>query len=225
MRDGLDPNILAEAQAILQLYSRPAQEAIKQNLYGAREARLAGAIVKQSFTVEVCPEPPPESEQMQELRGQAATQVATLCQLLRKAVTLLEERVSGAETFVAECESEINCAEENFFIDEDGSHADQLKRGPVFIVVFPALDLAGKTVVTTAIDEFVKRMKGYGITTWVADESDYTKRLKAMTMREIYNIGRVAAVVLTNKDGIVLDGWYNGMPWVDEVIGKVKELT
>lgn len=223
----IDPALRREALDVLRTYSRPAQELIKQNLYGPREARLAGAIVANTLTVEVYPEPPPESEQLKELRGQAANQVATLCQLLRKAAAIIEERVSGEETFVAECEEEIVTAEENFFIDEDGSHADELTRGPVYVVIFPPLtiDNAGKTAITSDIKEFVAKLSGRGITTWVADEADYTKRIKAMTMREIYNVGRVAAVVVTNKDGFVLDGWYNGMPWVDEVIARVKELT
>jgi len=218
----LDPNILREAQEVLKLYSTPAQELIKQNLYGPREARFAGAIIANSFTVEVHHEPT-ETELLKDCREGAWEQIQTLCDLLRKTSALIEESVAGHETLLAECETEIATAEENFEVfDEE----DTAKEGrSIYVIVFPALDLDGRMATTTAIDDLVKKLSSRGVAVWVADEDDHKKRVKAMTIREIYNIGRVAAVVLSTADGIVLDGWYNGaLPWVEEVMTRIAEL-
>lgn len=220
----LDANIRREALEVLRAYSSPAQELVKQNLYGTREARLAGAIVANTFTVEVHHEPT-ETELVADLRAQATEQIVTLCRLLRQTTEIIEERVAGHGELLEECEEAIAAAEEDFYIDEDGSHVGELKHEQVFVVVFPPLSQHRVgMVITDEITAFVDKLKGRGVTTWVADESDYTKRLKAMTMREIYNVGRIAAVVLTNKHGDVLDGWYNGMPWIEEVMKRVQEL-
>jgi hypothetical protein len=223
----LDPNILREAKEVLAFYSRPAQEQIKQNLYGPREARLAGAIVANSFTVEVCLEPPPETVRLQELRVHATEQIAALCRRLRQMTEIVEERVAGYAVLVEECNDAIAEAEEDFCIDEDGGYEDEPEvpsKRQVFVIVFPPLS-SDETGVTGEINTFVGKLKDRGIATWVADENDQTKRLKAMTIREIYNVGRVAAVVLTDKDGTVLDGWYNGMPWIEETLTKIQELA
>lgn len=221
----LDPNIRREALEVLRTYSSPAQELIKQNLYGPREARLAGAIAANTFTVEVHHEPT-ETELVTNLRALATDRIVTLCRLLQQATEIIEEHVAGHHgELLEECEEAIASAEEDFYIDEDSDRTGQLKHEQVFAVVFPPLSQHHVgMVVTDEITTFVDKLKDRGITTWVADETDYTKRVKAMTMREIYNVGRVAAVVLTNKDGVVLDGWYNGMPWIEEVMTRVQEL-
>jgi len=216
----IDAELLREAREVLRLYTTPAQELITQNLYGPREARLAGAIVANSLTV-VSYEEPTETELLASWKQHAWEQISRLCSLLQKTTAIVEEHVAGHADLLKNCEVEIVTAEEDFIVDDD----EEAPKRPVFVVVFPTLDLDGKTRVTTAIDDFVGKLKGRGITTWIADESDTSKRLKAMTMREIYNVGRVASVVLTNADGVVLDGWYNGMPWIEEVLAKVRELT
>lgn len=214
----LDPDILREAKAILNLYATPQQELIKKNLYGPLEARLAGAIVHNSFTV-VSHSEPTETEALQELRDGAWEQITELCRLLREASAIIEERVAGNHTeLLEEIDGEIVQAEENFTHDVE----DENER-TIVVVVFPTLDHADGAV-AAQLDEFVKTLNALKIKTWVADESDHSRRLKAMTIREIYNIGRVAAVVLTTVDGIVLDGWYNGLPWVNEVTDRVRKL-
>lgn len=212
----LDPKILAEAQEVLRPYTLSAQKLIQDNLYGPREARLAGAIVKNAFTV-VSYEAPTETEVSREMQYHAAKRVMALAKLLRQAMAVIEEHVAGQEALLRECDMELATAEEDY---EDAAKAP----GVHYVIVFPPLDLAGASHTTTAIDSLVKKLKGCGITTWVADERDQTKRLKAITVREIYNIGRVAAVVITNVDGLVLHGWYNGLPWVDEIIATIRSL-
>lgn len=217
----LDPDILREAKDVLALYSKPAQELIKQNLYGPREARLAGAIVANIFTVEVHHEPT-ETELLADVKARAWEQIETLCTLLRRAMTLVEERVAGAHSeLLQECEDAIAMSEEDFEVEveaDDGDEEEPPKR-LLCVVVFPALDPDG-----TLVSDFVDKLTLRGVTVWVADENDQSKRLKAMTMREIYNVGRIAAVVVTDRDGTVLDGWYNGLPWIEEVMAKIQEL-
>jgi exonuclease VII small subunit len=222
----LDPNILREAREVLNTYSTPAQALIRQNLYGPREARFAGAIVENSFTVISHEGPATESEQVKAAYEEAAGQVQALCRLLRQTTEIIEERVAGFEELVRECDAEIVQAEANFEqVDEEGEGEDEdeapEKPDNVFVVVFPPLD---PPLAEGFITEFVDKLKYRGVKTWVADESDYTRRIKAMTMREIYNVGRVASVVITNRDGTVLDGWYSGIPWIEEVMSKVQEL-
>lgn len=218
----IDSNLVREAQEILQLYSRPAQELIKQNLYGPREARLAGAIVANSFTV-VSYQEPTEAELLKTWQAHARDQFATLRDVMQKLMNLVEDRLAGSDVqaLLDACEDELASVEEDFGSD------DEVEAGPkqdVFVVVFPPLDERGQMAETSEIRTFVEKLTGRAITTWVANENDQSRRLKAMTMREIYNVGRVAAVVLTNKDGVVLDGWYNGMPWIEEVLNRVREL-
>ncbi len=218
----LDPSLLREAQEVLRVYSSPAQEMIKLNLYGPREARLAGALVAKNFTVVSYQGPDPVPEQVKAEREEAVVQINALCELLRRATAVIEERVAGQEMLLRACEEELSQAEANY--DDGIPDMPTPPARQVFVVVFPTIDLAGKTVVTTVIDDFVKKLRGCGITVWVADETDQSKRLKAMTMREIYNVGRVASVVLTTEDGTVLDGWYNGMPWIDETLARVRSF-
>jgi hypothetical protein len=220
----LDPNILREAREVLGVYSTPAQALIRQNLYGPREARLAGAIIENSFTVVSYEGPATESEQVKAAYDDAAGQIHALCRLLRQATTIIEERVAGFEELLRECDEEIVQAEANYEQVEDVSDDDEETpdEDPVFVVVFPPLD---PPLAEGFIKEFVDKLKGRGVTTWVADENDYARRVKAMTMREIYNVGRVASVVITNRDGVVLDGWYSGMPWIEEVMKRVQELA
>lgn len=217
----LDPSLLREAQDVLRAYSSPAQEMIKQNLYGPREARIAGALVAKNFTVVSYQGPDTVEEQVEAVRQEAVEQVNALCKLLREATAVIEEHVAGQETLLRACEEEVSQAEANF---DDEIEEEETAAQKVFVVVFPTIDLAGHTVVTTAITDYVKKLQSCGLTVWVADETDQSKRLKAMTMREIYNVGRVASVVLTTEDGTVLDGWYNGMPWVDETLAKVRSF-
>jgi hypothetical protein len=218
----IDAALLREAREVLQLYSTPAQELIKQNLYGPREARLAGAIVANSLTV-VSYQEPTETELLATWKSHAWEQISMLCNLLQQTAAIIEERVAGHEALLRECDIEISTAEENFVVDakdeendEAPEHADN-----VFVVVFPPLD---PPLADGFVNDFVDKLKCRGVHVWVADESDYTRRVKAMTMREIYNVGRVASVVVTNREGVVLDGWYSGMPWIEEVIAKVAEL-
>jgi len=109
----LDPNILREAEQVLALYSRPAQEAIKENLFGVREARFAGAILKKAFTV-VSYQEPTETEIFKSMRHSAAEQIVELRDVLRKAMTVIEERVAGEESLLAECEEQIAAADEDW---------------------------------------------------------------------------------------------------------------
>jgi hypothetical protein len=111
----IDPNIAHEARSILGQYTSPVQELIKQNLYGPREARLAGAIVANLFTVVVTAPLPSPEERLHELQGQAYETVTTLCKLLRRAMVVIEESVAGQEDLVRECDEEIACAEDNIF--------------------------------------------------------------------------------------------------------------
>lgn len=214
----LDPNILREAREVLQLYATPAQELIKQNSYGPRKARLAGAIVANSFTV-VSYEKPTETELLRDLKVSAWEQISKLCNLLRQATEVIEEYAAGHTVLLQECEQEIATAEEDFEVD-DIDEVETPQRD-VYVVVFPAL---GAEAATADIDDFVDKLKVRGVKTWIADENDQSKRLKAMTMREIYNVGRIASVVVASEDGLVLDGWYNGLPWVEEVLSKIQEL-
>jgi len=115
----IDPNIAQEARAVLQQYSTPAQEMIKLNLYGPREARFAGAIVANLFTVVVSAPLPTPEERLRELQGQAHTTMTTLCKLLQRAMTVIEESVAGQEALVRECEEEIASAEDNIFPPDD----------------------------------------------------------------------------------------------------------
>lgn len=111
----IDPNIAYEARAILNQYSKPAQEAIKQNLYGPREARLAGAIVANLFVVEVHIELPTPEQRLRDLQKQSYETVTDLCKLLQRAINVIEVSVAGQEDLVRECEDEIASAEENIF--------------------------------------------------------------------------------------------------------------
>jgi hypothetical protein len=221
----LDPKILAEAQTILQSYTLAAQELIKQNLYGPREARFAGAIVKNAFTV-VSYESPTETEVMQEFRGQVSDHVSRLVELLERATAIIEESVGDQQELLTECGDLIATAEEDFIEVEDdrvpGTGGEDVRK--IFVVVFPPLDEAVMAAEAHVIEQFVNKLQSYNLPVWTANEADFTKRLKAMTMREIYNVGRVSAVVLTDSTGTVLDGWYNGLPWIDEALARIRSL-
>lgn len=221
MKYELDPKILTEAQSVLQAYTLSAQELIKQNLYGPREARLAGAIVKNAFTV-VSYESPTETEVLKEFRGQVSDHVSRLVELLERATAVIEESVSGQQELLNEIADATTNSEEDFVITEEETTLRNHRK--IFMVVFPPLDTEQTAAEAHAIEQFVEKFKGYAIPTWVANEADFTKRLRAMTMREIYNVGRTTAVVLTNSDGMVLDGWYNGLPWVDEALARIRSL-
>lgn len=109
----LDPSLLREAEQVLALYSRPAQEAIKANQFGVREARFAGAIVAKSLTV-VSYSEPTETEMFKTMRHSAAEQIVELRDVLRKAMNVIEERVAGEEALLQECEEQIAAADEDW---------------------------------------------------------------------------------------------------------------
>jgi hypothetical protein len=111
----VDPNIAAEARAVLSQYTTAAQQAIKQNLYGPREARLAGAIVANTFTVVVQGEPPTPEQRLRDLQKQAYETVEGLCKRLQQAIDVIEASVAGQGDLVRACEDEIACAEANIF--------------------------------------------------------------------------------------------------------------
>jgi len=113
----LDPALVREAHEILKLYSTPAQESIKQNLYGPREARFAGALVANSLTV-VSYQAPTETELLKEWRANAWAQISALCDLLRRTTALIEECVAGQDELLHECEAEIATAEEDFEVND-----------------------------------------------------------------------------------------------------------
>jgi hypothetical protein len=129
----IDASLLREAREVLQLYSSPAQELIKQNLYGPREARLAGAIVANSLTV-VSYEEPTETELLKDWQANAWEQISRLCDLLQKTTTIIEERVAGHEALLQTCEIERATAEENFEVVDDAK-ARQVFKG-YFIVEY-----------------------------------------------------------------------------------------
>lgn len=110
----LDPALLREAQEVLRLYSSPVQELLKQNLYGPREARFAGAIVAKSLTVVSYQGPDPVPEQVKVERVEAVKYVTALCELLRRTMTVIEERVAGQHELLAECEDEVSQAEAEY---------------------------------------------------------------------------------------------------------------
>lgn len=112
----LDPNLLKEAQDVLKFYSTPAQELVKQNLYGPREARFAGAIVAKACVV-VSHQEPTEVELLKTWHEHAWKQIQALCQLLRATTLVIEEGLVGHEDLVEACEREIATAEENFEVD------------------------------------------------------------------------------------------------------------
>lgn len=117
----LDPKILAEAQDVLRLYSRPAQEAIKLNLYGPREARFAGAIVAKSFTVEVHHEPT-ETDTIKTLRKDSWAMMQRLCKLLARTTTIIEDRLAIGDDIrilLDECASAEMTAEEDFSVEPE----------------------------------------------------------------------------------------------------------
>jgi hypothetical protein len=114
----LDPSLLREAQDVLRLYSSSAQDAIKLNLYGPREARLAGALVAKNFTVVSYQGPDPVPEQVKAERDVATAHVTVLCTLLRQAMAVIEERVAGQQELLAECEDEITQAVDEYSDDK-----------------------------------------------------------------------------------------------------------
>jgi hypothetical protein len=215
----LDPNIRREAWGVLKMYSTPQQELIKKNLYGPREARLAGAIVANSM-VAVVHQQPTETDALRELQESAWETVSALVELLKQAAQIIEDNVAGDHVaLLNEIDREVSSAEENFDYAEADAATEEGTSSFKVIVFPPLIDAPDQ-----AITAFVEKIRVRAIPVWVADENDQTKRLKAMTIREIYNIGRVAAVVITNVDGMVLDGWYNGLPWVEEVTSKLAAL-
>lgn len=113
-REGLDPGIAQEARAILNQYSLPAQELIKKNLYGPREARLAGAIAANLFTVVVHSETKP-TDALRELQQQSHETVTELCEIIRRMMAVIEESVAGQEDLLREADVAMACAEDNIF--------------------------------------------------------------------------------------------------------------
>jgi len=122
----LDPSLLREAEQVLALYSSPAAEAIKANLFGVREARFAGAIVAKALTV-VSYSEPAESEIFKSTRQAMAEQIVALRDLLRKTMDIIEERVAGEEALLTECEDEIVRADDEwaYFADEPDEPVDE----------------------------------------------------------------------------------------------------
>lgn len=108
----IDPHIHREAEEILRLYSRSAQDAIKQNLYGPREARLAGAIVANALVVVTQGDAPAPADQLRDLQYAADEHVHALCTLLEHACGIIEQHVAGHEDFVTTCEAAISDAQQ-----------------------------------------------------------------------------------------------------------------
>lgn len=117
----IDAALLREAQDVLRLYSSSAQKLIQDNLYGPREARLAGAVVKNAFTV-IVHEQTTETKALRDLRVQAWQQIEKLCELLGKTTAIIEERVAldvGMRDLLDECEAQIVSATDDFEVEVD----------------------------------------------------------------------------------------------------------
>lgn len=92
--------------------------------------------------------------------------------------------------------------------------ADRSDRMPtVVFVLFPSLE----TPCLETLNSCALRLKQSGYNVWIADEGDASRRLKALVMREIYDVGRSTAIVLTNWEGTWIDGWYETLPSFDEL--------
>jgi hypothetical protein len=92
----------------------------------------------------------------------------------------------------------------------------------VVFVLFPSLEPCDPAT----IREIAVRLQERGHAVWVADEADHKRRLKALYVREIYDVGRGASIVMTNCDGVWLDGWYGEaqLPTVDELITAASRV-
>jgi len=121
----IDASLLREAREVLQLYARPAQEMIKLNLYGPREARFASVIVEKNFTVVVSAPLPTPEQRLKELQKESYEQVTELCTLLRRAMTVIEESVAGQVDLLQECDGAIESAGDNIFPPDDEEPAVQ----------------------------------------------------------------------------------------------------
>jgi hypothetical protein len=122
----IDAALLREAREVLQLYSTPAQAMIKQNLYGPREARFAGAIVENSPTVVAF-----ETELLKNWQTCAWEQISRLCDLLQKTTAIIEEHIAGDAELLKECEVEIATADDFRVVDAD---ADATLNRQIFVV-------------------------------------------------------------------------------------------
>lgn len=93
----------------------------------------------------------------------------------------------------------------------------------IFVVVFPPLE-NGFAKPSLEVQAYVDALRVAGLRVWIADESDTQRRLTAMTVREIYDIGRTVSVVLTNVDGLRLEGWYGELPSVETVVDRIRSF-
>lgn len=115
----IDAALLREAKDVLSLYGSPVQELLKENLYGPREARFAGAIVKNALVV-VAHEQATETEALKTLKIQAWEQIEMLIKLLGQTTAIIEEHVAidvATRELLQECETQAVTAEENFFVE------------------------------------------------------------------------------------------------------------
>jgi hypothetical protein len=103
-------------------------------------------------------------------------------------------------------------------LDKEHQMAERSEAVPVVVfVLFPSLE---KREAGATIGELAEHLRKLGQQVWIADEHDRERRLKALYMRELYAVGRGASIVMTNAEGVWLDGWYdeNSLPSVDELV-------
>jgi hypothetical protein len=70
-----------------------------------------------------------------------------------------------------------------------------------------------------AVQARAAQLQGRGLHACVADEivTDSSLKVKAMCVREIYNVGRGTSTVMVNADGVWLDGWYGWAPTIEKL--------
>lgn len=93
----------------------------------------------------------------------------------------------------------------------------------IFVVVFPPLE-NGFARPSLEVQAYAGKLKAAGLHVWIASETDTHSRLTAMTVREIYDIGRTVSVVLTNVDGLRLEGWYGELPSIETVVDRIRSF-
>jgi hypothetical protein len=104
--------------------------------------------------------------------------------------------------------------------DEQSAKCEMAEGSAVVFVLFPNLETRGPAT----IREIAAHLQQRGQTVWVADEADHERRLKALYVRELYGVGPGASIVMTNSDGVCLDGWYDEarLPTIDELIAQAS---
>ncbi len=99
----VDPLLLAEAKAVMALYSTSAQAEITKNLYGPREARLAACVVAIGKYVEDA-QGLIEAAELE--TGEFSLELDHARGLLDRAAQIIETNVAGFADFVTECHEE-----------------------------------------------------------------------------------------------------------------------